>query len=92
MSHTIVSYDNGVYIFECPHCKDLVMVSERQVNCKIFRHAQYKSNYRQINPHATKEYCDQVVSQNLVYGCAKPFILVYGSDNKIQFADICDYI
>ena len=85
-----VSYDNEVYIFECPHCKDLIMVNIREVNCQIFRHAQYKSNGIQINPHATKEECDYYINNNLIYGCGKPFKILE-INNEFQ-TEICEYI
>ena len=33
------------YLFECPHCQAPVQVSCNQVNCRIFRHGQYKNTY-----------------------------------------------
>jgi hypothetical protein len=71
-------------LVQCPHCKDYVWIE--QMNCRIFRHACYL-NGEPIPPHSTKEECDSLVENKLVYGCAKPFqILVTGE------VVICEYI
>jgi hypothetical protein len=70
-------------LFECPHCGGSVQIIE--INCGIFRHAIYL-NGQQIDPHAPKELCDRLVRENLVIGCARPFIITDGKISK------CDYI
>jgi hypothetical protein len=77
-----------ILLFDCPHCKQQVIVRLQDVNCKIFRHGIKKSNYEQINPHATKELCDSLVERDLIYGCGKPFKL---TDDLTQ-VEVCDYI
>lgn len=76
-------------IVTCPHCKELVIIEE--VNCAIFRHAVYKSNGEQINPHSTKEVCDNLLMNNQIYGCSKPFKIIQDISGEWQ-AIICDYI
>jgi len=73
----------------CPHCGGPVVVNEKDINCKIFRHAVHKNTLKPINPHASKEVCDRLVHANLVYGCCKPFELVR-KNNKWE-AVMCDY-
>jgi hypothetical protein len=68
----------------CPHCNGSVLIIE--LNCCILRHAVYKDSGKQLNPHASKELCDQVIKEGLVYGCAKPFKII---NNQ---AVACDYI
>jgi len=68
----------------CPYCNGEIIIIE--LNCKIFRHAVFKDNGKQLDPHASKELCDRVIEENLVYGCAKPFRIVDGKVEK------CDYI
>ena len=50
----------------------------------------------QIDPHASKEICDNLVKNNEIYGCGKPFKLFYNrnpTNNVVSFyAEICDYI
>lgn len=76
--------------FECPHCKNTLIINTNEINCGIFRHAVLKSNLQQINPHEPKESCDKLVVDDLVYGCAKPFqIIKQGNKYIIQ---ICEYI
>lgn len=62
------------YTFQCPHCNILLQVMKNQINCKIFRHAIYKSNYTQIPPHSTQQTCEELFNSGKVYGCAKPFL------------------
>ena len=76
-------------IVQCPHCGDFISIIE--LNCQIFRHAVFISNGEQINPHASKEECDSLIKQRLVYGCAKPFKLVKTNEGTF-LAEKCNYI
>ena len=78
------------YFFECPHCNGGIIVNKNEVNCKIFRHGYLKGSSNQIDSHAPKDYCDHVVEENLVYGCAKPIKLIYEGTN-VKFAIKDDY-
>jgi len=80
---------NNSFIIICPHCNDNILIYEKEINCKIFRHGVYKHNNKQINPHASKVLCDELIKYNLIYGCGKPFSLVKVNDNYI--AHVCDY-
>ena len=62
------------FIFPCPHCMHIIQVPKSGINCKIFRHAVYKSNLQQIPPHSAKKTCDKLLAEGKVFGCAKPFI------------------
>ena len=73
---------------KCPHCNEDVIIS--QVNCAIFRHGIYKHNLQQIDPHTSKELCDQYIKDDLIYGCGKPFKVIVKDGHF--FAEICDYI
>ena len=72
----------------CPHCQESIIIEE--INCAIFRHAVLKINNQQINPHSSKDICDDLIEKKLIYGCGKPFQLIK-KDNKYE-AIICDYI
>ena len=77
------------FIFNCPHCSEEIIVKISELNCRIFRHGVYKHNYEQVNPHLPQIECERHVSQDLVYGCCKPFeIITDGSKNYVQ---ICEY-
>ena len=93
MAKKEVSYinDDKSYLFNCPNCDQFIIVNNNEVNCRIFRHAQFKSTGIQLNPHASKDYCDELVNSDLVYGCAKPFQLLY-ENGIVKFAIPCDYI
>jgi hypothetical protein len=77
------------YIFKCPQCIEDIMVLKTELNCRIFRHAIYKYNYQQVNPHLSKEECEKLIQTDSVYGCCKPFEIIY-RDNKF-FAIKCEY-
>ena len=73
---------------QCPHCNDYLIIE--QINCAIFRHGVYKLNNQQINPHLSKNECDNLKQKDLIYGCGKPFMVKNIDNNWI--AIICDYI
>jgi hypothetical protein len=35
-----------------------------------------KKNHKQINPHMPKVECDQLVKDDVIFGCGKPFELI----------------
>jgi hypothetical protein len=81
-------------VVECPHCKDPILIEK--LNCCIFRHGAFKSNGRQINPHAHKDLCDFYVKKDLINGCGKPFQVIQNENSKNDddkfIAIICEYI
>lgn len=77
-----------IYVY-CPHCESMCQIE--QINCGIFRHGVYKSNNQPIPPHASIDMCKQLLDQNLIYGCGKPFKLISNIDKK-YIAIECDYI
>jgi len=72
----------------CPHCNNPIIIEK--INCGIFRHGMLKENNEQINPHLPKKECDELVKQDLIYGCGKPFQIVI--ENEVLIVKICDYI
>jgi hypothetical protein len=72
-------------IVTCPHCNIPIIIDE--LNCKIFRHGVFKNTNQQINPHASKIECDDYITNDLIYGCGKPFKII--DNNNVE---ICDYI
>lgn len=77
-------------VFVCPHCNDNVIINIREINCGIFRHAYYKNSMQQIPPHESKDNCDKLVQEEMIFGCAKPFQIIKENDEYI--IRICDYI
>jgi len=75
---------NNELIVDCPHCKEPVWIE--QLNCRIFRHASFKTG-EQIPPHATQIECETWVKEGLVYGCAKPFQILESGE-----VVLCHYI
>ena len=72
-------------IIECPHCKEYIIITE--LNCRIFRHGIVKTTGLQIEPHSNQEVCENLVKDNAIYGCGKPFMI----NEKLE-AIICEYI
>lgn len=81
---------NDLLIFECPHCSIFVVVEKKDLNCKIFRHGNFIINKEPINPHTSKADCEELIKNNKIYGCGKPF-KINVEDNKFT-VEICDYI
>ena len=76
--------------FICPHCTGSFIINEKDLNCMIVRHAVFKHNMEPINPHASKQICDDLVQNNLVIGCAKPIQII--KKEKEYAAIECDYV
>ena len=72
----------------CPHC--LLPIEIEDVACGIFRHGTFKSSGRQIYQHLHRQGCEQLVRNDLIYGCGKPFRVVIRNDE--YFTEICGYI
>uniref|UniRef100_A0A6C0K3D0 Uncharacterized protein n=1 Tax=viral metagenome TaxID=1070528 RepID=A0A6C0K3D0_9ZZZZ len=82
-------------VLSCPHCQEWMYIEKKDVNCAIFRHAVFRATMEPIPPHSSREECERLVSQNAVYGCAKPFRVVLSKTpvhNDDFVAEICDYI
>lgn len=75
-------------ILKCPHCNDFIIIEK--LNCGIFRHGILISNGKQINPHESKQMCDDLLKKKLIYGCGKPFKIIQNGE-KLEIK-ICDYI
>jgi hypothetical protein len=76
-------------IVDCPHCKEFVVIEK--LNCHIFRHGVIKETGKQMEPHAPKNVCDELVANNQIFGCGKPFKVVKKEDGT-YISEICDYI
>ena len=63
----------GTTFIPCPHCHVLMELAHTDLNCGIYRHAVWKDGGTQIDPHAPRDVCEQVVREGLVHGCGKPF-------------------
>jgi hypothetical protein len=87
-----MDFIDGIYYFECPHCKALTQVLQNEVNCQIFRHGAFKlPGTPSINPHLPQAECERLVSAGLVYGCGKPFRLIVENGRVVRAVE-CGYI
>jgi len=80
----------SIFYIECPYCKGIVEIHEKEINCAIFRHGIYKISGAQMNPHSSKEECDKAFDEDRIIGCGKPFRIIV--NDKKFIAEICDYI
>jgi nitrite reductase/ring-hydroxylating ferredoxin subunit len=87
MDHN-VQYLNDLESYQvlCPHCYGCILIHKDDINCKIFRHAIDIESGNPIDPHTSKEICDDLLEKGKIFGCGKPF-LFDGTTIKI-----CDYI
>lgn len=84
-----VETDNDMYIFDCPHCNEKIVVMRNETACCIFRHGVYKNTMKQIPPHSPKSHCDEIFEKKLIHGCGKPFKFFH---TKPPYVEECDYI
>jgi hypothetical protein len=78
-------------VFTCKHCNENFIVNKNDFNCKILRHGVIKNTLLPINPHESKENCDMLFNNNLIFGCGKPLIIVQKNNNDYD-VEICEYI
>ena len=71
-------------IVTCPHCKEPIII--QKINCAIFRHGAMKKNVKQMKPHLDQTACEELIKNDMIYGCGKPFRIVKGD------AVVCEYI
>ncbi len=79
------------YIFKCCHCSQFFIIHKNDFNCKILRHGVYKNNLKPINPHASKQICDKLFNDKLIYGCGKPLLIVKDNENKYNFIYVSSF-
>jgi len=75
---------------QCPNCNLEIIIYKNEINCGIFRHGVLKSTGEQICPHLSKINCENLITNNLIYGCGKPFRIIKNNEN--YKALICEYI
>ena len=61
-------------IVTCPHCYEFVLIEE--LGCGIFSHAVIKNTMKQLNSLASKEQCDYLKYNDLIFGCAGQFRII----------------
>jgi hypothetical protein len=79
------------FLFVCPHCQGMVQVLPDELRCHIFRHGTLKTGQGQMDPHTPKVECDRLSASGLIWGCGKPFRVVYTEAGE-PYASVCDYI
>jgi len=80
------------YCLMCPHCMAAMFILKSEINCNVFRHGVYKDTMNQIDPHTPKNICDKLSADNAIFGCGKPFTVLYNTTVGAWRAEICDYI
>jgi hypothetical protein len=72
-------------ISNCPYPDCNITIEIEEINCAIFRCGIYKESGKQIDPHLSKEQCDQLKIKNKIWGCGKPFQLINGTLIKCEY-------
>ena len=75
----------------CPHCGAGVEVPPFSLNCAIFRHGAFIDNLEPIDPHASRELCEWLAANGLIYGCGRPFTIARDASGGVS-ATKCDYV
>ena len=89
-TNNLSNNNSEYYIILCPHCSAEILIFKNEIACAIFRHGIYKSNGQQLNPHASKEECENAFNTGIIFGCGKPFRVSLNSNGLT--AEECDYI
>ena len=81
----------------CLHCQEPFVIAHKDFNCRILRHGVYKHNMQPINPHASKEECEALLRDGMIFGCAGPLQIVEkvageGTAGPGYDIIICEYI
>ena len=76
-------------IINCPNCDDDILIYINEINCSIFRHGVIKQTFQQIPLHTFKEQCEDYITCDSVYGCARPFKLLYNDNTYVAVK--CEY-
>ena len=87
MAFPPISLTPNFYEFKCYSCNLTIIVQHDQLNCRIFRCGIIKSNGVPISPHSSKQVCEYLRNNNLIWGCGSPFKI----DKDMQLI-ACDYI
>lgn len=77
-------------VLQCPHCDTPFLVAAG--NCLIFRHGVYKDTGMQVSPHASKEMCERLIRDDLIYGCGMPVKAVYDYEKKEWSSAKCGWV
>lgn len=78
-----------ILFLKCPTCGVGIMVSENEINCKIFRCGVGKLTGEAIPPHLSEKECKYLVEQDLIFGCGSPFELFKISDIAVDNCVCC---
>jgi hypothetical protein len=74
----------------CPNCSQSIEIVE--LNCRIFRCGVFRTTFTQIDPHLCKERCEELVRNEKIYGCGKPFQAFVSDNSGNVICKSCDYI
>lgn len=74
------------FIVQCPSCN--IGIEILSIGCGIYRCAIFKDTGIQVNPHLSKEECERLLKNNLIFGCGKPFRIT----DKISPPVVCEYL
>jgi hypothetical protein len=76
-----------ISVLPCPHCQGGIEVIA--LNCGIFIHARRKDT-TEVDPHASRQECEQLLANNLIDGCGKALRIVKKESGEYELSPL-DY-
>ena len=76
--------------YNCPHCQELIITYISEIGCGIFRHGYNIKTSQQLDPHTSKDICQQLENDPNIIGCCKAYKIINNNSNYV--IEICDYI
>jgi len=58
----------------CPHCSEYILIQE--LGCGIFRHGIMKDTMKQLHSLTSKEECNYLRYNDLIFGCGGQFRII----------------
>lgn len=71
------------YCCPWPDCPMEFMIADSEIHCGIFRCGVMRGSGDQIAVHATKEQCQRMLAEEMVYGCARPFTITKDPESGV---------
>jgi len=69
----VVTQDDGVFLFACPHCGSPILVAPQEIACKQFVHGVLKATGQGVNPHASAQECADLLQKSAIHGCGQAY-------------------
>lgn len=72
-SHLVFDKESKIYYIQCPYCSGFISINKKDIKCKLFLHAVLIKTGKNINPHISKNKCEQLIKSAKIFGCGNYF-------------------